>query len=119
MIQINLTLLVQALNFSLTFYVLKRFLFGPIIENILSRKKEEKRLSDEIVLKKQDVDNFLGEKTSQLSQFQKDAKTDFPFVPVTGPRVQPIKLESEIVEPSVAEQEALQKSFAKRVRDGS
>lgn len=119
MIQFNLTLLVQALNFSLTFYVLKRFLFEPIIESILKRKKEEKRLGDEIVLKQKDVANFLSEKTSQLSQFQKDAKTDFPFVPATGPQVEPHAPEVCILEPTHEEQVALQKDLTKRVRDGS
>lgn len=85
MIQVNLTLLIQACNFIFTFYVLKWFLFAPFINRILLHKKEEKQLRDEIVLKRQDVENFLTEKTSQLSQFQKDATTDFPFKPVTKP----------------------------------
>lgn len=118
MIQFNLTLLVQVLNFSITFYVLKRFLFEPFIKNIIDRKKEEKRLRDEILLKRKDVDNFLNEKTLQLSQFQKDATTDFPFRPVTSYRAQTIPQQECIIEPSTRQQADLQEALIKKVHNG-
>mgnify|MGYP000500935203 CR=1 FL=1 len=118
MIQFNLTLPVQLFNFVVTFYVLKRFLFAPVIERIIRRKKEEKQLCDEIILKKQDVENFRSEKTTQLSQFQKDAKTDFPFAPVKDPApalpIEPVTIDP----PEDHTYEKLAKEVERKVRHG-
>jgi len=80
-IQINLTLFVQIVNIVITYKVLTRYLLQPIMDRLIERHKEEKKLSDEIILKQKDVEIFLKEKTDQLSQFQKDATSDYPYKP--------------------------------------
>lgn len=118
MIQFNLTLPLQAINFVVTLYVLKRYLFAPLIERIIERRKEEKQLRDEIILKRRDVENFRAEKTAQLSQFQKDAKVDFPFTPVTNPAA-PVKTEEHTVTPPTSQElAALTDELEKRICDG-
>lgn len=118
MIAFNITLFIQLGNFILTAYLLQRFLYRPIIDRIIQRKQEEKQLRDEIILKKQDVENFRTEKSSQLSQFQKDAKTDFPFTPATKPSpaqpAPPVKVST----PTATELQELQEKLEKRVRHG-
>lgn len=117
MIQINLTLFVQMINIIITYKVLSAYLLAPIIERLLERKKEEKQLRDEITLKQKDVENFLTEKTSQLAQFQRDAKTDYPFNPVRS-LPQTLYVEDEAQEALTDEEYAsLKKNLTKRLYD--
>ena len=118
MITFNVTLFIQLGNFILTTYFLQKLLFRPIIDRIIQRKKEEKQLRDEIILKKQDVENFRDEKTAQLSQFQKDAKTDYPFTPVTSPSSPQPTTPVKVSKPTAAELKELQDKLEERVRHG-
>jgi hypothetical protein len=49
-------------------------IFDPVIDALIKQRIEERRLSEEIVLKKQDIASFQFEKASQLIQFQQDVK---------------------------------------------
>lgn len=70
LIEFNLTLLVQVINFLIVYYVLRRMVFDPVIDALIKQKAEERRLSEEITLKQTVVDNFQAEKALQLAQFQ-------------------------------------------------
>jgi len=74
LIEFNLTLLIQVINFLIVYYVLRRVIFDPVIDALIKQKSEERRLNEEIVLKQLDVNGFQSEKTSQLIQFQQDVK---------------------------------------------
>jgi len=74
LIEFNLTLLIQVINFLIVYYVLRRMVFDPVIDALIKQKSEERRLSEEITLKQVDVDNFQAEKALQLAQFQQDVK---------------------------------------------
>lgn len=118
MININLTLPIQMINFLVTYWVLHRFLLRPIVARILERKAEEKKMCDEIILKRKDVEVFRNEKTAQLAQFQVDSKTDYPFTPFRAPHtIVPEAKESELVL-TEDEQETLKKDVLRRLVDG-
>lgn len=90
MIEFNLTLLLQICNFTLTYFLLKRFFFAPVMGRILKRKIIERRLKDEIAMKGQEVINFRNEKMLQLRQFQRDAIPDHVKIVPTEIPLQPI-----------------------------
>ena len=81
MIHFNLTLPIQIINFLVTYWFLDHYLLRPIVQHILRRKQEERRLRDEIELKKRDLEISEQEKRDQLAQFQADTTTDYPFTP--------------------------------------
>lgn len=116
MINFNITLFIQIGNFVATAIVLERYVYYPLIQRLLKRRQEEKHLRDELFLKKRDIDSFLHEKTSQLSQFQKDAKTDFPFTPVTTPPPVDDVPAPKVKAPTAAELTALQEKLEQEVR---
>ncbi len=74
LIEFNLTLLIQVINFLVVYYALRRMVFDPVIDALIKQKAEERRLNEEITLKQVDVDNFQSEKALQLVQFQQDVK---------------------------------------------
>lgn len=74
LIEFNLTLLIQVINFLIVYYALRRMVFDPVIDALIKQKAEERRLNEEIALKQVDVDNFQSEKALQLVQFQQDVK---------------------------------------------
>lgn len=117
MVTINLTLPIQIINFLVTYWVLSRFLLRPIIDRLLERQADEKKMCDEIILKKKDVEVFRNEKTAQLAQFQVDSKTDFPFTPFRAPHID--LPEERIPNPQLTtdEQETLRKEVIRRLID--
>jgi len=117
MIQINMTLIVQVVNFFITYKFLSVFLFKPVINRILLRKQDEARLREEIALKTQDVDNFMQEKTTQLAQFQKDAKTDYSFILVKPPRIEFLDEKQENLMLDDEHCKQLKKEIVKRILD--
>lgn len=119
MIVINLTLPLQMINFLVTYWVLHRFLLRPIVARILERKAEEKKMCDEIILKKKDVEVFRNEKTAQLAQFQIDSKTDYPFTPFRAPHTTVPEEKDTQIALTEEEQETLKKEVLRRLVNGS
>jgi hypothetical protein len=117
MVTINLTLPIQVINFLLTYWVLSRFLLRPVITRILERQADEKKICDEITLKKKDVEVFRNEKTTQLAQFQVDSKTDFPFTPFRPPHTELPEEKCPEPELTADEQEALRKEVIRKLID--
>ncbi|MEI7580429.1 MAG: hypothetical protein WCJ17_01390 [bacterium] len=106
MIAFNLTLIAQIINFCIVYYFLRRMIFDPVIDALIKQRIEERRLTEEIVLKKQDIASFQIEKTSQLIQFQQDVKVQLasdtihiPLCPQSTSRVQlkPLSVEELLV----------------------
>lgn len=115
MININLTLPLQIINFLITYWVLNRYLLRPVIVRILERRAQEKKMQDEIILKKRDVEVFNNEKTAQLAQFQVDTKKDFPFTPFRAPHT--TAPEPKLASPALTadEEESLKKDVLRRL----
>lgn len=116
-IQLNLTLIVQAINFWITYFVLHRYIFAPVIKRIRQRKNDEKKLRSEIILKQKDVSNFLEEKVMQLAQFQKDAKLDYPFYYTHPKKIDLPEQPKDLPEIDEKEKIALKKKLIQRTLD--
>ena len=78
---INSTILIQSINFIITYKFLKNFLFKPIIESLNKKKEEQKKLNSEI----EDIQGYVlhleKEKSKNLDIFQYSAKKNYPFEP--------------------------------------
>jgi F0F1-type ATP synthase membrane subunit b/b' len=89
--KINITFFIQIINFTITYFVLKKLIFGPVIKSINQKNKEK-----ELFL------NFLKQEEIQLLEAQKqenDQLIDFQermSQLYKKPKTKPIKVDLDI-----------------------
>jgi NADH dehydrogenase/NADH:ubiquinone oxidoreductase subunit G len=67
---INATVFVQALNFGLTYFYLKKILFKPIFQRIQQKERAKETLNKTLKEKEQNLLRLKNEKIEQLIQFR-------------------------------------------------
>ncbi len=93
--RINLTLLVQVINFSITYWFLNRFMFRPVIEFLNQKKTKEEKTKKRLEKKEQDLLCMEKKKHQDLGDFKVKMKKEYGIVPPKTAQV-PSELHIEI-----------------------
>jgi F0F1-type ATP synthase membrane subunit b/b' len=91
---INATFLIQIINFVVTYYILNRFLFKPIIASIKRKHEKEIGLKKSIKKEENKIVTLEKEKHEVVLSFQRNMKKKFPYI---SPIIQdkPVDVEAE------------------------
>lgn len=76
---VNVTFLVQGINFFITYKLLTAFFFGPIIKSIKNKKTKQEKLETNINQREKDLLTLEKEKHQNLSSFQSHAQVKYQF----------------------------------------
>lgn len=74
MINIDWTLLLQAVNFLILLFILYKFLFKPVSSFLETRTKEIRKAYEEVVSTKEEASRMLEEYREKLSQSDEEVK---------------------------------------------
>lgn len=108
--RINVTLLIQITNFTVTYLVLNRFFFKPIIDSLNKKELVKKELELKIDSEESILLGLAKKKTADVLEFQSMIKKKYPYEPysvkitadsqpsITEKKVDPAALEKEIVD---------------------
>jgi len=95
---INATFLVQIINFLISYYVLNRFLFKPVIASIRKKQETETALKASIEKEENDIIALKKEKYESIISFQRKMRKKFPYISKTI-QDKPIDVAPEIARP--------------------
>ena len=107
---INLTFVIQIIHFSLTYMVLTKLLFNPIITTLKKRKSKEKRLNNTIAKEEKAITTLHKEIGEHLHTFQEHTKKAYPFTLQTRAHLQ-IPPQLPLQEPTKAQRVTLLKNI--------
>ena len=77
---INATFLIQIINFIITYYVLNRFLFRPIIASLKRKHDNKTALTTSIEKEETNIIALEKEKYEAVISFQRNMKKKFPYI---------------------------------------
>jgi len=77
--QINITFLVQIINFGITYFFLNKILFRSVVYFLQKREMLKKRLINKIVQKEHELDALYSQKASDMLQFQAHVAKKYRF----------------------------------------
>ena len=80
---INVTFLIQVINFLITYKILKTFLFRPVLSSIKEKKEKREKFEQSIEKKEQELIVLEKKKIENVDIFQKHVKKTYPFVAST------------------------------------
>jgi hypothetical protein len=75
---INFTLIIQIINFLITYWFLNKLLFTPFITSIQKKNEKEKQLLDRVDKEEKNVTLLKENKKLSLLTFQKHVKKSYP-----------------------------------------
>lgn len=79
--QVNATTLIQILNFWITYFFLKKFLFKPIVRVLLQKDALRKALRDDLKYKETALFHLQEKKARQIVDFKELIKKNYQFEP--------------------------------------
>ena len=83
----NLTFFMQVINFGITYWVLNKFMFKPVLLFLQKKKKKEKQELESIAQKEHELLQLHEKKEQELATFKEDMKGQYCFAPVKTPAV--------------------------------
>jgi len=79
--RVNLTLFIQIINFSITYWFLNRFMFKPVIKFLKQKKSKEEKTRKELDKKEQDLLMTEKKKHQELDDFKVRMKKEYSVAP--------------------------------------
>ena len=79
---INITLIIQLINFGITYWFLNKLLFVPFIAKITHKNKTEKSLLEIVSLETKNFEKLQIKKKQELIQFQDHVKDSYQTEPI-------------------------------------
>lgn len=93
---INVTFIIQIINFIIVYMVLHRFLFGPVLTSISQKKEKKAVFEKDIKAKEDELIKLEQKKRKAIVSFQAHATKAYPFV--ASPKCDtPLDVESKIM----------------------
>ena len=84
---INVTFLIQIVNFWATYFFLKKILLNPVVTVLLKRKNAHRRLSLEFKKKEDFLKQRVDEKSRLLRAFQRQLKERYQIIKLECPEI--------------------------------
>ena len=107
--QINVTLVIQIINFFITYKVLNAFLFRPAIDALETKQKKKDALQNQIDTQEEELITIEKEKVEAIVTFQNHVKKCYPFIQTYTVEKQ---LEFDITpQPKMIDKEKLEKQI--------
>jgi hypothetical protein len=79
--RINVTLFVQIINFAITYLVLNRFFFKPLLNSLEKKDLAKKELEQKIDVEEKELVGLENKKSSDVGSFQLMIKQKYPYEP--------------------------------------
>lgn len=114
MIHFNITFIVQAANFLLTYLVLRSVLFSPVIVRIIHKKEGLNQLEEQITANQLNIEILSQEKSNQLELFQRNVRVHYAFSSLKI-QVAPEKREDQTDQEELLNKSNIKKTILKQV----
>lgn len=115
--ELNGTILVQAIHFLIVYFVLRRFLFRPVINLIMQERTHVRQLHDSIEKRQQVIHRMESEKSEQWEKYREAFAKQAPHIVQAVSRVLPdgLQVQGEQVEVTAVELEKTATDLCKRI----
>ena len=85
--RLNLTFVLQLINFAISYWFLNKFMFKPVLAFLKKRDEKERRLQKDIEKKENNLLDLEHIKQEELVEFKEKVKTKYRIIPFIQPEV--------------------------------
>jgi len=86
--RLNLTFVIQIINFIISYWFLNKFMFKPVLAFLKKREDKEQKIEKDIEKKKSSLLDLEHEKQEELIVFKNKMKTKYKIVLFSQPEIE-------------------------------